>query len=191
MSEVEKRIGILKWFNEAEGFGFIRVHNTSEDALLHESLIPDTMLASVKTGAEFEFLCARGERGLNVKQVLRVTPQEEMWRTVTIKWFNSKIGYGFVTHDANGPDIFLHASLANKLGCRLVVGDKLQAISVVDGEGRLRVVAVCLPGGPVPAAQGGPTAPQGYPAAAGATVPAQGPATVPALPVASQGPNGA
>ena len=40
--------------------------------------------------------------------------------TGTVKWFNSSIGYGFITPDAGGQDVFVHISAVEKAGMRFL-----------------------------------------------------------------------
>lgn len=47
--------------------------------------------------------------------------------TGTVKWFNAEKGYGFVTDDANGADLFVHFSSINTSGYKtLEEGQKVE-----------------------------------------------------------------
>ena len=54
-------------------------------------------------------------------------------KTGTVKWFNAKKGYGFIS-DENGDDIFVHFSALNMSGfIVLEEGDKVE-FEVIEGE---------------------------------------------------------
>lgn len=54
----------------------------------------------------------------------------------TVKWFNGQKGYGFITPESGGKDVFLHISAVQKAG--LVSVDEGQRISyeVVANKGK-------------------------------------------------------
>ena len=54
--------------------------------------------------------------------------------TGTVKWFNSEKGYGFITQDDGGPDVFVHFSAIAGEGFRnLDEGQKVE-FDVVSGQ---------------------------------------------------------
>ena len=57
-------------------------------------------------------------------------------RTGTVKFFNESKGYGFITHDETGKDIFVHAS-----GMRVESLTEGESVSYEEEEGRKGKVA--------------------------------------------------
>ena len=60
--------------------------------------------------------------------------REALVATGTVKWFNSEKGYGFITQDDGGPDVFVHFSAIAGEGYRnLEEGQKVE-FEVVSGQ---------------------------------------------------------
>jgi cold shock protein len=52
--------------------------------------------------------------------------QEAIMAQGTVKFFNAQKGYGFITQDGGGPDVFVHISAVERAGMRtLVEGQKV------------------------------------------------------------------
>ena len=64
-----KERGLVKWFNNAKGYGFIQ-RQTGEDVFVHFSSINMNGYRSLEEGAEVEFEVKTGPKGLQAENVL-------------------------------------------------------------------------------------------------------------------------
>ncbi len=64
-----KERGLVKWFNNAKGYGFIQ-RQTGEDVFVHFSAINMNGYRSLEEGAEVEFEVKTGPKGLTAENVL-------------------------------------------------------------------------------------------------------------------------
>jgi CspA family cold shock protein len=71
MGELQR--GVVKWFNDAKGFGFIE-HETGRDVFVHYSVIESEGFKTLKDGEPVEYELKEGDKGLNASRVLRVNP---------------------------------------------------------------------------------------------------------------------
>jgi CspA family cold shock protein len=71
---------------------------------------------------------ARVVRGLNVgKENMRVAQG-------TVKWFNSDKGYGFISVDGGGPDVFVHFSAIESNGYRSLEENQRVEFEITRGQ---------------------------------------------------------
>lgn len=65
--------GIVKWFNESKGFGFITPSNGGEDVFVHFSAIVADGFKTLAEGQQVEFEIVQGQKGLQAQSVRPIT----------------------------------------------------------------------------------------------------------------------
>jgi cold shock protein len=61
--------GIVKWFNDAKGFGFITQDGGGDDVFVHHTAIDSQGFRSLAEGQRVEFEVGRGPKGLQAQHV--------------------------------------------------------------------------------------------------------------------------
>lgn len=56
--------------------------------------------------------------------------------TGTVKWFNSKKGYGFIQPDDGGADVFVHISAVEKAGLRFLKDGQKVSYTLLNERGK-------------------------------------------------------
>jgi len=68
----ERIQGVVKWFNNEKGFGFIAPDEGSKDVFVHYSAIVGDGYRSLEEGARVEFEVEEGRKGPQANNVSRV-----------------------------------------------------------------------------------------------------------------------
>jgi CspA family cold shock protein len=62
--------GIVKWFNDQKGYGFITPDEGGKDVFVHHSSIVGDGFKTLAEGAKVEFEVAQGQKGPEAKNVV-------------------------------------------------------------------------------------------------------------------------
>lgn len=64
--------GIVKWFNDSKGFGFITLDDGSKDCFVHHSAIQGDGFKSLEEGDRVEFEVVQGDKGPAAENVTKL-----------------------------------------------------------------------------------------------------------------------
>ncbi len=64
-----KEQGVVKWFNESKGYGFIQRDETGKDVFVHFSAIVCEGYKTLREGQRVQFQVEQGTKGLQATEV--------------------------------------------------------------------------------------------------------------------------
>ena len=152
----------VKWFNASKGFGFVTLSDGTQDAFLPMAILRRAGYEDVREGATVTCEVSAGAKGplvtavLNVDSSTAVAPQartdgfdRRMPRPSTtlegaVKWFEAEKGYGFISPDGGGKDVFIHITALRRSGVNALDPGQRVRVDVVDGKKGLEADRITL-----------------------------------------------
>ena len=154
---------MVKRFDPDRGFGFVALEGGAGDAFLHISALQRAGADVVTPGTRLRVRVGGGERGPQVTEVLEVgeageaPPSARSTRPTfrdaapagageevrgTVKWYNAEKGFGFITPEGGGKDVFVHATALERSGTAALFEGQTVTMQVAPGKKGIEATAV-------------------------------------------------
>ncbi|MDM7458123.1 MAG: cold shock domain-containing protein [Paracoccus sp. (in: a-proteobacteria)] len=151
--ELQRVVGLVKWFDPVRGYGFIRDDSGGSDILLHANVLRNFGRGSV---ADQSVICAMVQetgRGRQAVEIIEITPpdsggvppiadiDEDIFhrldslplRPARVKWFDKAKGFGFARVFGHCADVFIHIEVLRHSGfADLSIGEAV-CVRVING----------------------------------------------------------
>jgi CspA family cold shock protein len=140
----------VKWFNASKGFGFVTPDDGAQDAFLPMAVLRRAGYEEVREGTSVTCEVGDGAKGPLVINVLNIDPSTAVAardsgferrdpRPSTtldgaVKWFEPDKGYGFISPDGGGKDVFIHITALRRSGVDSLDPGQRVRMEVVDGK---------------------------------------------------------
>ena len=147
----------VKWFNASKGFGFVTMADGSQDAFLPMAILRRAGYEDVREGASITCEVSAGAKGPLVTNVLNIDSstagapgaEHRPTRPATamdgaVKWFEAEKGYGFISPDGGGKDVFIHITALRRSGITALGPGQRVRVDVVDGKKGLEADRITL-----------------------------------------------
>lgn len=154
---------VVKWFNPEKGFGFVALDDGGGDAFLHAAVLGRAGREEVPAGATLKVRTGTGMKGPQVTEVLEVddstatpaprrsggAPRRDATGPATrmdgtTKWYDPGRGFGFVSVNGGGQDVFVHATVLQRGGIESLAPGQRVTMDVAAGRRNPEAVTIQL-----------------------------------------------
>ncbi|KAF0115866.1 MAG: cold shock protein (beta-ribbon CspA family) [Rhodospirillaceae bacterium] len=130
----------VKWFNPSKGFGFVTPSDGGPDAFLHISAVEQAGLAGLPEGTIIDCYIAKGKKGPQVEMIKEVVKMgaggvsDTEVVEGTVKFYNGDKGFGFVSPDNGGKDVFVGNRVIEKAGLSMLEAGQRVRLTIRVGQ---------------------------------------------------------
>jgi cold shock protein len=150
----------VKWFNASKGFGFVTLSDGTQDAFLPMAILRRAGYDDVREGSLITCEVSAGAKGPLVTLVLNIDSSTAVASPTggadrrpvrpsttiegAVKWFEPEKGYGFISPDGGGKDVFIHITALWRSGVNALDPGQRVRVDVVDGRKGLEADRITL-----------------------------------------------